>query len=450
MTEIAHQDLLTHVAERLYQTPSNTDHLMLIKWRVLTMCQYVLGGNAKELEDACVTALEVFAANGPGASCDDALVVAGAVIKRMDGLSETILPSISRQKHIAVSQCLDTFAKGGPAIIDEALRVLPTVRERMRSAGLVVLLPGIRHRFELIAVVLQDTSRQESDRVRAAAAVIYVDKIRDVFTDTLGIIGMADDDYALRVVLEELGSRASCVHWSEKISSLWEDLPFLQGVNLQRGNTPISVTWLDRVNSYIAYSHVMGFDNAALILLQPSIECSPLHTIVSLIGLLILDAVTSSESKAHALTQGQTYEVDDFRVRFEGTAGPPTTGWLRLRLRDGFTYEPPGLADRMVPVNERRLSSLREFAARLRGVEVDPMQRFFNWETAIGPASITNRLVLVASRQRALELMKAVESNGVYLLDTGLCALSARSQTRLRLTALLLWSPRHSAQRVFS
>jgi uncharacterized membrane protein YkvA (DUF1232 family) len=325
----------------------------------------------------------------------------------VDGAPDTVLPSISNAKRVTVSRHLDTLARGGAAAIDRALHALPAVRERMRSTAQLVSLPGIRHRFELVAGMLEESSRPESDRVRAAAAVLYVNEIEDVIPDTLGVIGMVDDDYALRLVLEELArdSSGSWLHWSEKISSLWQDLPFLQGVNLQRGYSPISVSWLDRLNSYVSYSHVMASDKAPLILLQPSIACSPLHATVSLIGLLILDAVTSSESKAHALRPGQTYEVDGFRVCFEGIAGSPTPGWLRLGLRDGFLYKPPRLADRMVPVDERRLSSLREFSARPTAADIDPMQRFFDWETAIGPASISSRLVLVASRQRALDLL---------------------------------------------
>lgn len=221
--EIAHQGLLVRVAEQLSKAPSTTDHLMLTKWRVLTMCQYLLGGHAGELEDACVAALEAFVAHGPGAAYDKGLEAAAAAVKRVDGASETVLPSISKEKRVAVSRHLDTLAKGRAATIDRALRVLPAVRERMRSTAHVVSLSGIRYRFELVAAVLEDSARQESDRVRAAAAVLYVDEIRDVVSDTLGVIGMVDDDYALRVVLEELSGdgSGSCLHWSERISSLW-------------------------------------------------------------------------------------------------------------------------------------------------------------------------------------------------------------------------------------
>lgn len=419
---IAHRELLMRVAEQLSKTPSVTDHLMLTSWRVLSMCQYLLGDPERELEDACRAALEAFAAHGPGAACDKALEMAGAVVKRVEGTAETVLPSISRQKRAAVSGHLDTLASSGAAAIERALRVLPAVRERICATVHVVLLPGIRHRFERVATILEDRTRPERERARAAAAVLYVDEVRDVMPDTLGVIGMVDDDYALRIVLEELGGghTGACLHWSEKVSSLWGDLPFLQGVNLQRGDSPISVTWLDRVNSYVSYSHVMGAETAALVLLQPSIACSPLHAIVSLIGLLVLDAVTSSQSKAHALRAGQTYELDNFVVRFEGIAGPPAPGWLRLRVRDGVVYQPPGLADRMVPVDPRRLSSAREFSSRPQTASADPMRRFFDWDAAIGPASISSRLVLVASRQRALDLLEGVQSNGVRLLDHGL------------------------------
>ncbi|MCZ7617124.1 MAG: hypothetical protein M5U32_02010 [Myxococcota bacterium] len=419
---IAHHELLLRVAEQLSKAPSATDHLMLTKWRVLSMCQYLLGGPERELEDACRTALEAFVVHGPGAACDKALEAAGAVIKRVEGTAESVLPSISKEKRAAVSGHLDTLAAGGVATIERALRALPAVRERVSATVHAVSLPGIRHRFELAAAILEDRSRPERERARAAAAVLYVDEVRDVVPDTLGVIGMVDDDYALRVVLEEVGGEQSgqCLHWSEKISSLWDDLPFLQGVNLQRGDSPISVTWLDRVNSYVSYSHVMGSEKATLVLLQPSIACSPLHAIISLLGLLVLDAVTSSQSKPHALRAGQTYELDNFVVRFEGLAGSPAPGWLRLRMRDGVVYQPPGLADRMVPVDPRRLSSLREFSSRPRTASTDPMQRFFNWDAAIGPASISSRLVVVASRQRALDLLEGVQSNGVRLLDHGL------------------------------
>jgi uncharacterized membrane protein YkvA (DUF1232 family) len=281
--------------------------------------------------------------------------MAGAVIKRVEGTAETVLPSISKKKRAAVCGHLETLAEGGAAAIGRALRVLPAARERISARVNVVSLPGIRYRFELVAAMLEDHSLPDRERARAAAAVLYVDEVRDVVPDTLGLIGMVDDDYALRIVLEEVGRDRSgaCLHWSEKISSLWDDLPFLQGMNLQRGESPISVTWLDRVNSYVSYSHVMGAEKAILVLLQPSIVCSPLHAIVSLIALLVLDTVTSSHTKAHDLRAGQTYELDNFVVRFEGIAGPPIAGWLRLQMRDGVVYQPPGLADRMVP-RERR------------------------------------------------------------------------------------------------
>jgi len=420
---IADQDLLIRVGEQLAKTASATDHLMLTKWRVLSTCQYLLGGPEQDLEDACRAALEAFAAHGPGAASDMALETAGAVIKRVQGRAETVLPSISKEKRAAVSGHLDSLAAGGVATIERALHALSGVRDRMKATVRAVALPGIRHRFDLVAAILEDLARPLRERARAAAAVLYVDEVRDVVPDTLGVIGMVDDDYALRVVLEEVSGdgREACLHWSEKISSLWDDLPFLQGVNLQRGDSPISVTWLDRVNSYVSYSHVMGSEKATLVLLQPSIACSPLHAIVSLIGLLVLDAVTTSDSKAVSLRIAQAYEVDGCAwVRYEGPSGPPVKGWLRLRTRDGVICRPPEFADRMVPVAARRLSLERDVPRSVRTANADPMQRFFDWDVAIGPASISSCLVLVASRQRALELLEGVQSNDVRLLDHGL------------------------------
>jgi rhodanese-related sulfurtransferase len=74
----------------------------------------------------------------------------------------------------------------------------------------------------------------------------------------------------------------------------------------------------------------------------------------------------------------------------------------------------------MVPVAPHRLSLDLDVPRALGTPSADPMQRFFNWDVAIGPASISSRLVLVASRQRALDLLEGVQSNGVRLLDHGL------------------------------
>src|SRR5262249_2271395 len=91
-----------------------------------------------------------------------------------------------------------------------------------------------------------------------------------------------------------------------------------------------------------------------------------------------------------------------------------------LQLSDGVVYQVPGVADRMVPIAPRRLSRSRDFSSRPKTQIADPMQRFFDWEATISPTLISNRLVLVASRQRALDLLDGVQSNGVHLLDHGL------------------------------
>src|SRR5205814_3088448 len=81
---------------------------------------------------------------------------------------------------------------------------------------------------------------------------------------------------------------------------------------------------------------------------------------------------------------------------------------------------PASFADRMIPVEGRRLSSTYGFPAYPDMPTENPMQRFFHWNSEIGPSTISSRLVLVASRQRALEFLDGVQSNGVRLLDHGL------------------------------
>ena len=310
---------------------------------------------------------------------------------------------------------------------------------------------GTRYRFESVVSILEDADRSVGDRIRAAAAVLYVNQNKDIIPDSLGVIGIIDDDYALLIVLDQINgtSGGAHLHWSERTASLWDELPFLQGVNLSHGENPISTTWLDRVNSYVSYSHVMKGEPSPLVLLQPSVVCSPLHVIVTLIGLLVFDAVTSSKSKAQALRDGQTYEFDNVVAQFEGISGPPDDGWLRLRMRDGVIYHPPGLADRMVPVGARRLSWMEEFSSQTNLKNADPIQRFFDWGTAVGSASISSQLILVASRHRVMSLFEGVHSNGVKLLDHGIVRFVGEASNDIEMRgALVLVVPSLSGARL--
>lgn len=412
-------ELLARAVERLSRTPPATDRLMLTKWRVLSACQYLLGGAERELESACRAALEAFVAHGPGTASDEALKLVGAAVKRGEGVTDGVLPPITKAKRDAVSAHLDTLAAAGRATITDAMHLLPALRGRVSGTVRALSFGGIGHRFELVAGILEDPVRAERDRIRAAAAVLCVGPISNAVSDAPDVIEMLDHDYSLRVVLEELRGRAdtSFVHWSENVSSLWNDMPFLQGADLHRGDNPIPVTWLDRVNSYVSYSHVLGSERAPLILLQPSIASSPLHAIVTLIGLLVLDAVTSSQRKVDALIAGRRYAFDRHVAVYEGvTSDERIQGWLRLRFRNGHAYANPALANQMLAVkNERALTDAAAFQAGAPGR--DPLRRFFNWDSPIGPASISTHIVLVTSHRRALEILERVQSNGVSLIE---------------------------------
>jgi hypothetical protein len=151
--------------------------------------------------------------------------------------------------------------------------------------------------------------------------------------------------------------------WSEKISAFWHDLPFLKGVQLTRRNLAVAATWLDRVNSYISYEHILGHEHEPLILIQPSVACKPLYPIISLIGLLVLDGLTSSQNLIGTLKPGQIYEVDGkFYCRYGGVTDL-IPGGVRLIFRDGVIYCPASVVRRMVPVTLSRLSRAKEFSA---------------------------------------------------------------------------------------
>lgn len=422
---LQHRILLERVGKKLAVTGTATDQLLLTRWRVLCLCQFLVGGGVGEAEKLSVEALEIFVNNGPGRSTDKALQRAGSVVAHaLSMLTGSILPQVTPTKQDEVKSRLEDYEALGSAGIEKALALLPPLRERLRRSPMGALLSGIRHRLDLVAMHVGDTSRSSADRQRAAAAILYLNELHDVIPDTLGPTGLLDDDFALRLILEEAGeyTEDERLHWAERISALWDDLPFLQGVRLRRDEAPVATTWLDRINSYISYTHAFDGTKGPLIIVQPSVACSPLHSIISLIGLLILDGITSSRNLFASLCVGKVYAIDGkFYARYEGPVTEPEfAGWLRLRFRDCDVLRPPTIADRMVAVGKRPLSSCRAFSSQGAINDAEPIQKFFDWDEAIGTASLTSRILLVTSKKRATQLLEGVRSNGVSLLDDGL------------------------------
>jgi uncharacterized membrane protein YkvA (DUF1232 family) len=423
---IRHQTLLERVSERLAATSTATDQLLLTRWRVLGLCQFLVGGGAGQAEDLTIRALDDFARKGAGGSTDASLKRAGSAVAQTVSLrADSVLPRITPDKQDEVRTQLEHYEALGPFGIEKAVGLLPSLRSKLQGSPMGALLAGIRHRLELVAALVADTERPTAQRQRASAAILYLDELHDVIPDTLGHIGLLDDDFALRLVLEEIGeyTENERLHWAERISVLWDDLPFLQGVRLSRDEDPVDTMWLDRINSYVSYTHALNGAEKPLILVQPSVACSLLHSIISLIGLLVLDGLTSSQELLKSLKIGQIYEIDrQFFARYEGPfVGPPVPGWLRLRFRDDIIIsQPPTMADRMVATTERRLSSGKAFSYQKAKMDAEPIQKFFDWGEAIGAASLTSRILLVTSRQRAIEILGDIRSNGISLLESGL------------------------------
>lgn len=400
---------------------SSTDHLVLARWRVLSTCEHVISGPSPDVERVCLQALATFATEGPCAATDAALSAVGAALRLTQ--STAVMPAISAGLRQQVETQLASLAGDPPQAISDASSALPSIQRRLADLQQSMPVPGLRHRVDLAARIVADAKRSEEERALVAAALIYVHNFDDVVPDEFGPIGLLDDDYALRVALEAAGvGNQELEHWSERVAGLWNELPFLRGVNLVRGDQPIPVTWLDRLNSLVSFEHVSDGARAPLMLLQPTVAVSPLHALVSLIGYLVLDALTSSTRDASSLLKlGQRYELDGFVVEFGGVDRPPspTAGRLWLKFKGGARIAAlPSVLSRMV-ATERPLTSAKGFPSS-RDAPMDPMQKFFNWDAAIGSANVQRKLVLVTSQARALELLEGVESNGVKLLDHGL------------------------------
>jgi len=290
------------------------------------------------------------------------------------------------------------------------------------------LVGGLLYRLGVVSEAMADSERTPAHRSRAAAAVLYVEEQLDAVPDSLGLMGLLDDDFALRVVLEDL-DLGDVAHWSEVLATVWDDLPFLRGVNLEKDGESVALSWLDRLNSYLCYEHVLGRGRHPLLLLQPSTTCSMIHSIVTLMGLLVLDGLTRADRRLESLKTGQIYSIDGkFYARFDGLEDGGAFGGslagrvVRLRFKNGSQLLPARtIAHRMAPAGpgKTRLSPLMQSYSHLRE-EGDPIQTFFGWRDAIGAARVRGRLAVVAPRRRMHELIGGVESNGIGMTSGGL------------------------------
>ena len=453
MTDPRYYRLLKRLADRLDSTVTVTDQDLIARWRTVTLAQHLASSQPTPAPPLTVEALELFASDGPSPDARYALQRANTALASQDhSVVQSVLPQLAPGVRSAVLDRLRQYQAEDRSLIPRALTCLPSLRTRLRHLKRGALSAGIQHRLNLVAELATDTDRTEGERRLAASAVLYFQEIHDVLPDTLGHIGLLDDDFALRTVLEEMdaGPSTAHLHWAERVCALWSDLPFLQGLQLTRDGIPVSVTWLERVSSYVSYSSSISGCTAPIAFVHPSIACEPLHTLISLMGLTVLDRITSQTQGVDALEESSKYLIDGrYCVEYGGISRRDPIGWLRLRFDDGVTYRPPSIAHRMQRTEEMLLSPLRKFPP-VPQTERDPAQLFFGWPEPIGISTVPSRVLFVSSRERATTLFGGLESNGIPLLDDSLVRfLGAASSVDDARSALVLVVPTLTAAREF-
>ena len=220
MSRLSYKDLLARVSERLSATGVETDYLLLTRWRVLGLAQYLAGKPAGDAEKLSVEALSLFIREGPGKLADDAIQNARkAVATATSTNSLSVLPTITSEVRKKVLSRLQKFKTLGNTATEQAIDMLPALRERLRKSPSGALLSGLLHRVELVAAIVENHSRSDEQRIHAASAILYLNEIHDAIPDTLDYIGLLDDDFALRVVLDELSEHTEDekLHWAERI-----------------------------------------------------------------------------------------------------------------------------------------------------------------------------------------------------------------------------------------
>ena len=171
----AHDELLKRVGIQLGSMSTATDHLLLTRWRVLGLCQFLVGGGRGEAVELSVSALDLFIREEPSRRTDAAFRQAGNAIARAGAvLTGSVLPKITPEKQKEVRARLEAYEAQGASTVAQAIAALPSLRDRLQRSPMSALLAGIRHRLELVAALVG--SRLLDERQRAAAAILYLDE----------------------------------------------------------------------------------------------------------------------------------------------------------------------------------------------------------------------------------------------------------------------------------
>jgi len=419
-TNSASDTLIADVSEYMSRYPVINDADLLMQWRLLQVAQMYLALPDGETRSTCADALRTYVLWHNRGRKERAVVEAaikGALVTVREykgwGIGR-ILPEIPAKKRLEVSSAVELFNGRGTEIIDKAIESLPSISRRLNASYGRLLFAGMRKRFALLHAHLLNDNMQESDRMIAAAAIQYLDETDDVVPDTYGLIGLLDDDFALRYVLRDRldFSDSEITHWAERICSLWDDLPFLQGLHLVRNGKPIAATWLDRMIAFTAYEHVMA-SSQPLIVTVPERAFEPLETIVVLLGLLLFEHLTA-ESPSHRLKPNRLYCIDGkFYARFVDYQ----KNLIRFRFANNLIYGVSAALEHRVAecsVSHKE-SQLKVFQKYFKSIS-EPIQRFFDWGTEIGSGRLVSKLALVMTHRVAHGILSEVSSNGISML----------------------------------
>lgn len=415
----ADRDILVQAMARSARLLAHVGEQLLLQWRSLHLGQYLYFHPNGTAASAVREALRAFGSEEDVDAARRLLGEAMLVVRRDDSSawSGGVLPKLEREQELAVSSLLSTFAAQHADPVTEAEQRLPEALERLRDAPAGIVGAGMRHRLARIADVVRDPARSRAERELAASAVLYVCERQDVIPDELGVLGLLDDDLALRTTLRKLGVAVKDgQHWTERAAGLVEEVPFLENLSLRRAGVPEPITWYDRATAYRAYEQVMSGVTDPLIVLSGVPGSSPLYSLLTLTAFSLLEGMTNPTSSRRPLRDGDIVCIDGVHhARFTGLAKTKeAAGWLKLEFRDGCRFVHPSWEARIQAV--RGAPKLSNMHCLPKGNE--PIQQMFGWERAIGRSAFDSAIVLVTSRAHATEMFENLDANGVPL-DAG-------------------------------
>lgn len=355
-------------------------------------------------------------------------------------------PSLrSDEQNLAETQFLEFLDRRilpDSELIERAL----AVSKSLKGLAVTGLFRRLRRNIDFLAHVMREESHPKEHQAYARAAMSYFICEEDAIDDRLGIVGYLDDNFIAQLAVDLI--EPSRTPWLQLLDSTVAAWPFLNGVILDDGTGPKSISEYMVINSALACRELRGDGFADTTLIVPTNGPVPF-----LLGLLsTLGHIHQSGQKPvseESFRPGQKVLVDHCAIA-EFAGFDTCNGRRMFKLRQYHTQQGHRLpCDRFWPLSDLNRLLPADQARVPRGqlhydlgnseIPLPALEFLFHANTSTDLAAVPQRTFVATPIAVASELARSVRLHGQPLKDVV-------PMGHLTLDGLKSWSTRFGNQ----